>query len=195
MFIMSGDSTKEWYRYLFSGSRGWSILNDPPALLKVPVTFTLLSSRIVPPLPKSVMPRLPAPSPLPDAVDRMAHCRPPVLVLVNSIQVPNVLGLCTTKGTYVLLPTIFSLVAEPSGRPEETGVVVPMPTEVSAYGDRPTPKMLPKTKALLSATCALLPIAVALLSVPVEGMARLPRNVLYDPLIFEPSAGCPAPKP
>ncbi|GAA3305109.1 hypothetical protein GCM10020295_57990 [Streptomyces cinereospinus] len=31
---MSGDSTKEWTRYLFSGSSGWSILNPPAAFVK-----------------------------------------------------------------------------------------------------------------------------------------------------------------
>src|SRR5262245_11614771 len=34
---MSGDSTNEWYRYLFSGSRGWSTLKPPPPLLTFPV--------------------------------------------------------------------------------------------------------------------------------------------------------------
>jgi hypothetical protein len=37
---MSGDSTKEWYRYLCSGSRGWSILKLPPLLVNVPFTET-----------------------------------------------------------------------------------------------------------------------------------------------------------
>jgi hypothetical protein len=35
MFIMSGDSTPEWLRYRFSGSRGWSILKASPALARV----------------------------------------------------------------------------------------------------------------------------------------------------------------
>jgi len=29
-FFISGDSTKEWERYLLAGSSGWSILNRPP---------------------------------------------------------------------------------------------------------------------------------------------------------------------
>ena len=40
MFFMSGDSTKEWDKYLFSGSSGWSIRNAPPPLMRVPITFT-----------------------------------------------------------------------------------------------------------------------------------------------------------
>src|SRR5512139_1264431 len=40
MFIMSGDSTKEWQRYLFSGSSGWSILKEPAVLLSVPAMWT-----------------------------------------------------------------------------------------------------------------------------------------------------------
>ena len=38
---MSGDSTKEWHRYLFPGSSGWSISKPPPALLRRPVIRTL----------------------------------------------------------------------------------------------------------------------------------------------------------
>src|SRR6478672_11674693 len=40
MFFMSGDSTKEWDKYLFSGSSGWSIRKAPAPLKSVPVTFT-----------------------------------------------------------------------------------------------------------------------------------------------------------
>src|SRR6516164_2509619 len=40
MFIMSGDSTKEWERYLLAGSRGSSILKEPAALERLPSTST-----------------------------------------------------------------------------------------------------------------------------------------------------------
>ena len=40
MFFMSGDSTKEWDKYLFSGSSGWSIRKAPAPLVRVPTTFT-----------------------------------------------------------------------------------------------------------------------------------------------------------
>ena len=53
-FIMSGDSTNEWRRYLLPGSRGWSILNEPPPLDSDPVTAALpLAYRAVPPFASS----------------------------------------------------------------------------------------------------------------------------------------------
>jgi hypothetical protein len=42
---MSGDSPKEWYRYLPAGSTGWSILNEPPLLERLPVTSALSRHR------------------------------------------------------------------------------------------------------------------------------------------------------
>src|ERR1035441_7340398 len=36
MFFMSGDSTKEWERYLLAGSSGWAILNEPPPISPLP---------------------------------------------------------------------------------------------------------------------------------------------------------------
>src|SRR4051794_36170396 len=41
MFIMSGDSTNEWLRYLFAGSSGWSIWKPPPFLARNPFTRTV----------------------------------------------------------------------------------------------------------------------------------------------------------
>src|ERR1700722_2270672 len=41
MFIMSGDSTKEWDRYFSAGAMGSSILKEPCVLLRVPRTKTL----------------------------------------------------------------------------------------------------------------------------------------------------------
>src|SRR5260370_5457124 len=72
MFFMSGDSTKEWYRYLCAGSRGWSILKLPPPLESVPVTVTLPSKKparpelLLPwtPLPLELVPTTPSPLPL-----------------------------------------------------------------------------------------------------------------------------------
>src|SRR5215469_4381355 len=78
---MSGDSTNEWYRYLFSGSRGWSILNEPAAFDSLPDTWTspwnsAASPLTAPPvaLPaKATIPEpplLPAPLPCPPAAVR-----------------------------------------------------------------------------------------------------------------------------
>src|SRR5262245_65670307 len=64
MFIMSGDSTNEWYRYLSSGCSGWSILNDPPPLLSVPVTTTLPEKCPASPVGESDWPHTPIPLPL-----------------------------------------------------------------------------------------------------------------------------------
>src|ERR1039458_6659902 len=41
MFIISEDSTEAWTRYLFAGSRGWSILKFLAPAEKLPLTFTL----------------------------------------------------------------------------------------------------------------------------------------------------------
>src|SRR5215467_9272731 len=71
MFFMSGDSTKECERYLFSGSSGWSILNEPPALDSMPVTSTFPSK-----LPASP---LGTPAPPPPAMASIAL--PPVTEL------------------------------------------------------------------------------------------------------------------
>src|ERR1700730_530289 len=98
MFIISGDSTKEWDRYSLAGSSGWSILNDPPPLLRLPLMFTLPSRKIVLLPVRSVMPRLPAPSALPLAAERMFHVCPPELVLPSASHVPKVLELSILSG-------------------------------------------------------------------------------------------------
>src|SRR5215469_4373130 len=45
---MSGDSTNEWERYLFSGSSGWSILNEPLPLVSLPLTLRLPAKKPLP---------------------------------------------------------------------------------------------------------------------------------------------------
>src|SRR5579864_82957 len=111
---------------------------------------------------KLVNARLPAPSLLPLAADRMFHVAPPVLVFPKVIQVPKVLALCTAKGMYcVLLTTVSGLV----------GAVVPIPTKVSAPAPF-TPLMLPRTMVLLAVTWALAPIAVALLRAAEPTLAK-----------------------
>src|SRR5580700_9140998 len=66
------------------------------------------------------------------------------------------------------------------------GAVVPIPTRVSAVAPF-TPLILPSTMALLAVTCALAPIAVALLRAgwPESGPAFAPRAVLFDPVVFD----------
>ena len=66
-----------------------------------------------------------------------------------------------------------------------------MPTRVLAAAPF-TPLMLPSTMALFSPTKAFAPIAVALLSVPVEAQLLAPKKVSFEPVINDLSNVSPA---
>jgi len=72
---------------------------------------------------------------------------------------------------------------------ENSGVLVPMPTFTLAPALF-TPLILPSTKALLSATTALEPIAVAFFRVPVENAAPAPTAVLLFAVRKDLSSVC-----
>src|SRR5580658_4088861 len=124
----------------------------------VPVTL------VTPPLP-----------PPPQPVQVPVTVRLPVMVLPFTVKVPAVgeLPKKLTKG--VPLGASTSSVA--------AGVVVPMPTLTLV--PLPTPVMAPSTRALLSATSALEPMAVAFVRVPVLNAAPAPTAVLLLVVMLE----------
>src|SRR5262245_11919487 len=78
---MSGDSTNEWYRYLFAGSSGWSILNDPLPLLIEPDTVPLPEKTTArPPLTLWLIAKMAGP------FGELAEARSPVVTPVAPVE-------------------------------------------------------------------------------------------------------------
>src|SRR4051794_32842518 len=85
---MSGDSTKEWLRYLCAGSRGWSIVNAPADFESVPLTRTLPLNKPAKPVVESPTTPLPfgdvpyTPKPEPACEPHTPTPRAPVPLLI-----------------------------------------------------------------------------------------------------------------